>query len=92
MKEYDLPKGETAEKWVVEHWEETETDFYLKDHDDGTLYHFFLEFDDTTMKSIGFSDEDIKEIDYILAPVGEDTPNGDIDTWYLFNKDSERVN
>lgn len=92
MKEYDLPKGETVEKWVSENWETTGMEYYLKDQDDGTMYHFFPAFDFLTMKDIGFSDKDIKSIDYILAPLGDDTPNGDIDTWYMFNKDGERVN
>ena len=92
MKEYNLPLGETVEKWVSENWETTGMEYYLKDQDDGTMYHFFRVFDITTMKDIGFSDKDIKSIDYILAPLGDDTPNGDIDTWYMFNKDGKRVN
>lgn len=92
MKEYDLPKGETAEEWVYENWNTTEEDYYLKDQDDGTLYHFFPAFDYYTMKDIGFSEEDIADIGYILAPLGDDTHNGDIDTWYMFGYGGERVN
>lgn len=90
MKEYNLPLGETAEEWVSKNWETTGMEYYLNCH--GIMYHFFRVFDITTMKSIGFYDEDIKAIDYILAPLGDDTPNGNIDTWYMFNKDGERVN
>ena len=92
VKEYNLQKGGIAEEWVTENWETTGIEYYLKDQDDGTLYHFFPKFPYWIMIDLGFSNKEARVIYYILAPVGEDTPNGDVSTWHLYNLDGEIVN
>ena len=91
VKEYTLPEGETVESWVFENWRKTGIEYYLKDQDNGIMYHFFPTFHYCTMRDIGFSDEDIDAIYYILAPVGEDTPSGDASTWFLYKLNGEKV-
>ena len=92
VKEYNLPKGETVEDWVSKNWRKTGMEYYLKDQNDGTMYHFFPAFDFWTMKDLGFSDEDIDAIYLILAPVGEDSPeDGDTSTWYTYKLNGEIV-
>ena len=91
IKEYNLQKGGIPEKFVTENWETTDIEHYLKDQDDGAMYHFFPTFPYWVMRDLGFSHKEAGVIDYILAPVGEDTPNGDVYTWHLYNSDGEIV-
>lgn len=91
VKEYELPKGEFAEEWVSKTWTTTEDEYYLKDQDNGTLYHFFRSFSYWTMIDLGFSHKDALATVYILAPVGEDMPSGDTSTWHLYNNIGDEV-
>lgn len=91
MKEYNLPTGAIAEKWVSDNWKTTEDEYYLQDRDDGTLYHFFQTYGYWTMRNLGFSEEDIADIRFILAPDGEDNIRGDVSTWHLYNSDGDEV-
>lgn len=90
--EYNLPKGESAEEWVSKNWETLEEEFYLKNQDDETMYHFFPTFDSLKeIFKIFEPSDDTEKLYYIFAPVGEDTENGNIDTWYIYNSEGNEL-
>ena len=89
VKEILIPNGYKVENFVRSKLKQNAFDedeyFFINRNNPKVRYHLFPVFDYSYMKDLGFTFDEINEIDYILAPEGEDTPNGDMKTWFLFD-------